>query len=384
MFKRKIKIMAAMLSLVILVACIGDTFSKYTATNSTTVDMDIEMPYNSNLHGDSLLSPDEMYNGIKYTVETTDDNGATVTQEITCRVLIDTNKVSISLSDNKKYLRVTTHAQIAGNEAGYCFDPFVILNFQTDFEIHGMSGYKFSHKDDKTEETTDYYGLPTSSVRYAVIPYYVPYVDPTTLPKYSYTTADGTTYTKTYSIHNYDHLRVYTSTTINRGASGGNFGNSRYAVCPHVGCNGNGVPKAPQGAWVCALVDLEQTNLSGTQGGSNGTPNWDGNIYELRLDIGQIGGFDAWHENYDCPDGMTMYIGDIRFFSSLYAAERAVQNLYHSGEYSNNPATGLANTNPAMRTYNDDIMAYKKDGVYTTISYAKHVEEEKAKLNGGT
>jgi len=367
MLKRKIKVMAAMLSIVILVACIGDTFSKYVAQNSTKLDIDIEMPYNSDLHGRTMLSPSDLYNGITYTVETTDAQGNPTTKEVTCRVLIDTNHVGISLSSNGSYLKVTTHAEVSGELAGYCFDPFIILNFQSDFEAHDMAGYKY------TNNTTDYYGLPTQYVRYALIPYYVPYVDPNTLGTYTYTDPEtGTTYgPKPYSSYNYDHLRVYTATTTNRSAGG--FGGNRYYV-------GSRTSEEPcKGAWVFALVDLKSTNLKGTEGGSNGIPNWEGNIYELRLDIGQIGSFDAWHQNYDCPDGMTMYIGEIRFFSSLYAAERAVQNLNYNSAYSNDPTTGDAKKDPSdpnIVSYNTEIMVYRKNGVYTTISYEDHVNEQ--------
>ena len=170
MFKRKIKLMAAMLSLVILVACVGDTFSKYTAQNSTTLDMDIEMPYSSALHDASLLSPAELYDGITYTVETTDGEGNTTTEQVTCRVLIDTNKVSIAKSiptgdsDYSPYLRITAR----DNETGYCFDPFLVLNFKSDFVAKGLTGYTYSYN------SNDYVGLPTTTFRYALIPYFVP------------------------------------------------------------------------------------------------------------------------------------------------------------------------------------------------------------------
>lgn len=390
MFKRKIKIMAAMLSLVILVACVGDTFSKYTATNYTTVDMDIEMPYNANLHQDSLLSPAEMYHGITYTVQkkdangdpVVDANGDPVTEQITCRVLVDTNKASISLSDDKRYLRVTTHKEIAGDQAGYCFDPNIILDFQTAFEVAGMTGYKFLHTDDQTKVTTDYYGLPTSSVRYAVIPYFIPYVDPATLPKYTYGN-----YTTTYSTYNYDHLRVYTTTTENRKES---FGTYRYYECPRMIGD-------LEGTWMCVLIDLKQTNLRDGDGSGNGTPNWEGNLYQLRLDIGRIGALENWYLSAgDCPDGMTMYIGDIRFFSSLYGAERTVQNLYYDSSYDNGIEEGVlkAKTDPSNTdqvTFNDyaDVLVYSrydstlKKTVWETKTYADWKAEQE-KLAAGS
>ena len=334
MLKKRIKLLAAMVAIVIIVASLPLTNAKFTGSKTLRFNMSIEPRNGSALHGefrDNRVNPITLFYGL----EVPKVNGS---GNMTCNLLWETNNVTVSLSGTSALnscLKITTvqnsdAVDESGNDIKICMDPYIELNFVTSFKDAGYTNGMPYKIDDQTID-----GISTDIIKYIVISYYIPATK--TIPARAYYN------TVNYSVRDYNHLRVYTSTTANDAAK---YGTYRFISLSDA-FSGDSVSTVVEGkgSWVTEIIDLEAVNLRGiTQNDkntANGYANWEGYLYGLRIDIGQVGGFDAWfnnHTKHDCPEGKSVYIKDIMFFNSYYRAARAMVNL-HNGNVKLDPTT---------------------------------------------
>lgn len=332
MLKKRIKLLAAMVALVILVAALSSTNAKFTGSKTLSFNMSVEPNNDGALHGafrDYRINPVTIYNGV--TVPKADGSG-----DVTCNLLWETQNVDVALygtTYNTSCLKITT---VANSDATYndenikiCLDPHIELNLVTAFTADSV-GYENGMP--YTVDAKTYDGASTEIIKYMVISYYVP-ATKTSVTRAAYNTQN-------YSVNDYNHLRVYTSNTANHPTK---FGTFRFIQLPSAFTLKDGETVSTltegKGSWVTEIIDLAAVNLRGItynnkdDDGGNGYANWDKGeyVYSFRIDIGQIGAREAWFSDtrkHDCPEGKSVYIKDIMFFNSYYRAVRAKVNLH--------------------------------------------------------
>ena len=319
MIKKRIKLLTAMVAIVLVVAAVTATDAKYVGEKAIFFDMNLEIPYSSAIH-----------EAIRAKID-----GKTICEQL----IYETNCAEVSYyykNSGNWVIKMTTKANgvVDGTVFNRCMDPYINLDF-SESRIRALGGFEISGD--------TYYSLDTSQIKYAVISYYIP---STEIPERApYNTVD-------YSVNDFNHLRVYTATSVNDETQGGRYGALRFikfADC----FTATEAAAGTGGKWVTQIVDLEAVNMRGISmngtpaGSSNGIANWDEIFTGLRLDLGQIGSSEAWFNEttkHDCPAGKTIYIRNLMFFNSYYGAVRA-KNSLHASNSSLDPTT-LAYTSP--------------------------------------
>ena len=288
MFKKKIKLMTAMLAIVLIVAAVTSTTAKYVGEKSFVFDLTLEVKNGGSTH-----------EAIRKVVD-----GKSLIENF----ISDTHCTELSYyygaSDNW-IIKITTKRNFDKGDYNICLDPCVYLNLKdVEYTIDGKL----------------YEGLSTDIIRYMVVSYYVP---ASPVPERAAYNSEG------YSVNDFNHLRIYTKTTVNEGTSN-SYGGVRFVKLSD-SFSAADIPSGT-GKWVTEIIDLQAVNMRGIsyndkQSSDYGIANWDGDLAGLRIDVGQVGGTDAWFSEtskyHDTPEGKSIYIRNIMFFNSYYRAARA-------------------------------------------------------------
>ena len=300
MLKKRIKVLTAMVAILLIVTAVTATDAKYVGEKSMTFDMNLEIALDENISSAiaKIVNP----------------------ANITLKMIEDSSNVEISYAQagDGWIMKLTTkrNADPLGTGTLVCLDPFIDVNLDI-ATIQALGGYD-------VEGAGHFGSLDTNRLKYMVVSYYAPATQVPAQAEYN---------TDAYSVSDFNHLRLYTATSVNEPSR---YGSLRFAKMTDA-FSSTEANSGSGGKWVTEIIDLEGVNMRGVSqnnetGHANGIANWGGKdsngnsitVAAIRFDIGQIGASASWFQElgrrHDCPEGKSIYIKDILFFNSYYGA----------------------------------------------------------------